>query len=155
VTDKSVFTDDEWRAVSEAPLLIALAMVAAGEHGPISMVKEASASARAMARPGDRGAANELIAQIAQAAEGKEARHDASAHRGKSMDEVVNGALADLQPAAAALGKLPPDETADVGAWLVDIARAVAAASKGTSTAEQQTIDKIAAVFGVAGSPAT
>ena len=62
MTDKSVFTEDEWHALAEAPLLISLAMVAAGQHGPISVVKEASASARAMARPGDRGPANELIA---------------------------------------------------------------------------------------------
>jgi hypothetical protein len=149
MTDKSAFTDDEWHALAEAPLLISLAMVAAGQHGPISVVKEASASARAMARPGDRGPANELIAEIARDAEGREARHDASAHRGKSMEAVIDNALGDLRPAAAALEKLPSAEAAQVGAWLVDIARAVAAAAKGVSPAEDATIDKIAALFSV------
>ena len=37
MSDKSVFTDDEWLAVSEAPLLISMAMEAAGPHGPISI----------------------------------------------------------------------------------------------------------------------
>src|SRR6476620_3947572 len=51
MTDKSAFTDDEWKALTEAPLLVTLALFAAGEHGPISMVKEASASARTIAHP--------------------------------------------------------------------------------------------------------
>ena len=44
MTDKSAFTDDEWHALTDAPLLVTAAVFAAGEHGPISMVKEASAS---------------------------------------------------------------------------------------------------------------
>ncbi len=51
MTDKSVFTDDEWHTLTEAPLLVTAAIFLAGEHGPISMIKEASASAR-----GDRDA---------------------------------------------------------------------------------------------------
>jgi hypothetical protein len=148
VTDKSAFSDEEWHAIEEAPLLISLAMVAVGQHGPISMVKEASASARALVRPGDRGAANELIAQIAHDAESKEARHDAKQHRDRTMDAVVESALTDLQVAAKALSKLPAEESGQVGAWLVDLARAVASASKGVSAEEQATIDKIAAIFG-------
>ena len=61
MTDKSFFTEEEWKALSEAPLAVTLAMVAVGQHGPISMVKEAAASAREIAKPGDRGVANELI----------------------------------------------------------------------------------------------
>ena len=151
MTDKSAFTEDEWHALAEAPLLISLAMVAAGEHGPISMVKEASATARALAQPGDHGPANDLIAEIAHDAEGREARHDARAHRGKTMEAVIDSALAGLQPAAAALAKLPSDEAAQVREWFVSIARAVASAAKGVSPAEQATIDKIAALFGVSG----
>ena len=73
MTDKSAFTDDEWKALTEAPLLVTLALFAAGEHGPISMVKEASASARTIAHPPAGGPADELIAEIAKEAEGKEA----------------------------------------------------------------------------------
>jgi hypothetical protein len=151
VTDKSVFSDDEWRAIVDAPLRATLAMFAAGEHGPISMVKEASASARAIARPGDRGAASALIAQISAEAEGREARHDVKAHHGQSMDVVSDTALSELEPAAAALRKLPDVEAAEVAGWYVDVARAVAGASKGTSTKEQAVIDKIAALFKVTG----
>ena len=147
MTDKTVFSDAEWHALTDAPLLVTLAIFATGEHGPISLVKEASASARAIEQPGDRGSANALIAEIAAVAESKEARHDMKDHRGSSIDEALQGALADLQPAATALGKLPPDEAAQVGAWLVDIAKAVAGAAKSVKPAEQAAIDKIATLF--------
>src|SRR6476646_1418218 len=131
MTDKSVFSEAEWHALTDAPLLVTLAIFVSGEHGPISMVKEATASARAIAKPGDRGAASELIMQIAAEAEGKEARHDANAHHGQSMEAVTDAALDQLKPAAAALRKLPPAEAAEVAGWIVDIARAVADAGKG------------------------
>jgi hypothetical protein len=147
MTDKSVFSDAEWHALTDAPLLVTLAMMATGEHGPISMVKEVSASAHAIVRHGGRGSADALIAEIAVDAESKEARHDMKEHRGSSMDEALQRSLADLQPAASALTKLPADEAAQVGAWLVDIAKAIAAAAKTVKPEEQAAIDKIAALF--------
>jgi hypothetical protein len=147
MTDKSVFSDAEWHALTDAPLLVTLAMMATGEHGPISMVKEVNASAHAIVRHGGRGSADALIAEIAVDAESKEARHDMKEHRGSSMDEALQRSLADLQPAASALKKLPADEAAQVGAWLVDIAKAIAAAAKTVKPEEQAAIDKIAALF--------
>ena len=92
-----------------------------------------------------------MIAQISAEAESKEARHDAKVHHGKSMETITDTALGELQPAATAVRKLPEVEAAEVAGWLVDIARAVAGASKGVSDREQATIDKIAAMFKVAG----
>jgi len=147
MTDRSAFTDDEWKELTEAPLLVTLALFAAGEHGPISMVKEASASARAIAHPGAGGAADQLIAEIAKEAEGKEARHNARQHQVANLEQVVEASLADLGGAATAVRKLPNDEAAQVAGWFVDIAKAVAAAAKTVTPAEQETIDKIAALF--------
>jgi hypothetical protein len=151
MTDKSVFDEAEWHALTDAPLLVTLAMFATGEHGPISMVKEASASAQAIARPGDRGAATALIAEISAAAQTKDARHDMKDHRGKSMDEALQHSLTDLAPAAAALAKLPADEAAEVGAWLIDIATSVGGAAKTVKPEEQNAIDKITALFAARG----
>lgn len=147
MTDKSTFTDAEWHALSDAPLLVTLAIFATGEHGPISMVKEAAASAGAIAHPGEHGPANDLIAEIAAAAETKAARHDMKEHRGRSMEEALQRSLADLAPAAAALEKLPGDEAAQVGTWLVDIAKSIAAAAKDVKPEEQAAIDQIAGLF--------
>jgi hypothetical protein len=148
MTDKSFFSDDEWKALSEAPLFITMAVVAVAEHGPISMVKEAAASARTMAQPGDRGAASELIAAISHDAQSHEARHDAKEHRGKTLDQAVDEAVAQLAAVPAALAKLPLEEAIEVRSWLVDIAQAVADAAKGTSEREQTTIDRIRVALG-------
>lgn len=147
MSDKNVFTDEEWLAVSEVPLLISMAMEAVGPHGPISMIKESTAAAKAIAAPHDHGDANTLIAQIVEAARGKEARHDARHHKAKTIPAMVDAILADLAPGAAALKKLPADEAAGVAAWFTDIAVAIAAASKGTSTEEQAVVDRIKAIF--------
>jgi hypothetical protein len=147
MTDKSAFTDDEWKELTEAPLLVTLALFAAGEHGPISMVKEASASARTIAHPPAGGPADQLITEIAKEAEGKEARHNARQHQVANLEQVVEASLADLGGAATALRKLPNDEAAQVGRWFVDMAKAVAAAAKTVTPAEQGTIDRIAALF--------
>jgi hypothetical protein len=151
MAERSDFSDPEWKAVVEAPLLVTVTMFVAGQHGPISMVKESTASARLISAPGDRGAASGLINTIAAEAQTKEARHDAQHHKGGDLATVIAACLADLEPAAAALrAHLPADEVAEVGGWLVDIAAAVAAAAKGVSDEEQQTVAKVAAIFGVA-----
>src|SRR5262245_58621707 len=143
MTDKSVFTEEEWHALVDAPLLITAAIFIPGEHGPISMVKEASASARAISRPGERGPANALIGEIVAEANTKETRHEMKEHRGPTPEAAIESALSDLKPAAEALEKLPPDEAAQVAAWFVDIAKAVAASAKTVNEAEQATIGKI------------
>ena len=147
MSDKSVFTDDEWQAVSEAPLLIAMAMTAVGPHGPISMIKESTASAKAIAAPTDHGAANALIAEIVDAAKSKEARHDVKDHKASTVPAMVDSLLAGLRASAASLGKLPEEEAAGLRMWFADIARAIAAAAKGTSSEEQAVIDRIAEIF--------
>jgi hypothetical protein len=147
VSDKSLFTEDEWHALTDAPLLIAMAMAAVGPHGPISMLKESTAAAKALGRPADHGSANVLIAEIAEVAQGKEARHDAKHHKASTLPATIDLLLEDLPPAAQALTKLPADEAAGVSSWYVDIARAIAAASKGTDADEQAVVDRIAAIF--------
>ena len=150
MTDKSVFTEAEWHAVTDAPLLVTTAVFMAGEHGPISMVKEASASARAISRPGERGAANELIGQIVAEANTKEARAEMKEHRGPTPQAAIESALRDLAPAAAALKKLPEEEARQIAQWFVAIGEAVAQSAKSVNPDEQATIDKIAALFEVA-----
>ena len=149
MTDKSAFTDDEWHALTDAPLLVTAAVFIVGEHGPISMVKEASASAKAISKPGERGVANALIGQIVAEANTKESRAEMKEHRGATPQAAIESVLHDLQPAAAALEKLPPDEAAQVAAWFVAIAEAVAQSAKTVNPDEQATIEKLAALFGV------
>ena len=150
MTDKSAFSESEWHALTEAPLLVTTAIFVVGEHGPISMVKEASASARAITKPGEHGVANALIGQIVAEANTKEARAEMRERRGPTPQAAIESVLQELEPAAAALKKLPADEAAEVAGWYVAIAEAVAASAKTVNPDEQATIDKISALFGVA-----
>src|SRR6185503_10701284 len=147
MTDKSVFTDDEWHALTDAPLLVTAAVFIVGEHGPISMVTEASASARAISRPGERGVANELIGQIVAESNTKEARAELKEHRGPTPQAAIESVLHELEPAAAALKKLPVEEATQVRAWFLDIARAVAESAKSVNPDEQATIEKLTVLF--------
>jgi hypothetical protein len=149
MTDKSAFTESEWHALTDAPLLVSAAVFLVGEHGPISLMKEASASARSISKPGERGAANELIGQIVAEANTKESRAEMKDHKGPTPQAAIESVLHDLEPAAAALKKLPPDEAAQVAAWFVAIAEAVAESAKTVNPDEQAAIGKLAALFGV------
>jgi len=149
MTDKSAFSESEWHALTDAPLLVTAAIFFAGEHGPISMMKEASASARSISKPGERGVANELIGQIVAEANTKEARAELKEHRGPTPQAAIESVLHDLEPAARALEKLPPDEAEQVAEWLLAIAEAVAQSAKTVNPDEQATIAKLAALLGV------
>src|SRR5436190_17873127 len=144
MTDKSVFTDSEWHALTDAPLLVTAAVFYVGEHGPISMMKEASASARSISKPGERGVANELIGQIVAEANTKEARAELKERRGPTPQAAIESVLHELEPAATALKKLPPDEAAQVAEWFVAIAKAVAQAAKRVNPDDEAPVQKMA-----------
>jgi hypothetical protein len=149
MTDRSSFSAEQWSALVDAPVAIMLAVTVVGDHGPISMVKESAAGARTIARPPHSGPADLLISQIAPEAEGKEARHDAKQHKGATPNVIVDGLVADVEQAVAALAGIPADESAQVRRWYFDIANAVAGASKGVKPAEQELLDRLATVLGV------
>jgi hypothetical protein len=148
MTDKTFFSDDEWQLLSETPLFVTLAVVAVAEHGPISVIKEAAASAKLLANPGDRGPATGLVAAIAQDAKGHDARHATKEHRGASPAAAVDEAVTQLEQAAVVLAKLPLEEAIEVRSWLLDLAHAVAEAAKGTNEKEAATIERIRVALG-------
>ena len=132
MTDRSFFTDDEWAALSQAPLHVTMAVVAVAEHGPISLIKEASATAKSLAPPGrprSRRPSSSPPSPTRRRATTPATRPRAIAER--SPDEVVDEALAELQPATAAIAKLPIAEAAEVRAWLIDLANNVAGGREG------------------------
>jgi hypothetical protein len=149
MTDRSAFTDEQWHAITDAPVAIMLAVAMVGEHGPISMVKESAAGAKTMAQPPHSGPADELIAAIVPDAKDKQARHDAKQHKGATPNVIVDGLVADVQAAVDALAGIPADEAAQVRQWFLDIATAVAGAAKGVKPAEQELLDRLAGVLDV------
>lgn len=152
MTDRSEFTDEQWRVLTDAPVDIMLAVALVGDHGPISMMKESAAGAKALVRPAHSGPADLLISQIAPEAKDKQARHDAKQHKGSTPNIVVDGLLDDVAAAVAVLAGIPSEESAQVRQWLYEIGVAVADAAKGIKPAEQELLDRLAAVLGVSGS---
>lgn len=120
-----------------------LAVAFVGDHGPISMLKESTAGAKAIARPAHSGPADQLIADIVPEAAAKEARHDAKQHKGATPNVVVDGLLADVAAAVEALAGIPAEESAQVRQWFYDIGVAVAGASKGIKPSEQELLDRL------------
>jgi hypothetical protein len=149
VTDRSAFSDEQWHALTDAPVAVMAAVAIVGDHGPISMMKESAAGAKAISRPSASGPADELIAAIVPEAESKQARHDAKQHKGATPNIVVDGLLADVQAASTVLDGIPAAEAAQVRKWLFDIGTAVAGAAKGVKPGEQELLDRLAAVLGV------
>ena len=131
MTDRSAFTDEQWHTLTDAPVAVLMALGLVGEHGPISMMKESTAGAKAIARPQHSGPADQLIAAIVPEAASKEARHDAKQHKGATPNVVVDGLLDEVTKAVEVLSVLPEDESVQVRQWLMDIGEAVANASKG------------------------
>ena len=149
MTDRSAFTDEQWHTLTDAPVAILLAFGLVGEHGPISMMKESAAGAKAIARPQHSGPADALIAEIVPEAANKEARHDAKQHKGATPNVVVDGLLDDVAKAVEVLGVLPPEESAQVRQWFLDIGAAVANASKGVKPSEQDLLDRLRSTLGL------
>ncbi len=147
MTDRSAFSDDQWHALTDAPVAIMLAMALVGDHGPISMMKESTAGAKAIARPEHSGPADLLISQIVPEAAAKEARHDAKQHKGSTPNVIVDGLLSDVTAAVEVLSGIPEEESAQVRQWFYDVGAAVAAASKGVKPAEQELLDRLRATL--------
>ena len=147
MTDRSAFSDEQWHTLTDAPVAILLALGLVGEHGPISMMKESAAGAKAIARPLHSGPADQLIAEIVPEAGKKEARHDAKQHKGATPNVVVDGLLDDVAKAVEVLAVLPADEAAQVRQWLMDIGQAVADASKGVKPSEQDVLDRLRTIL--------
>ena len=151
MTDRSAFTDEQWHAITDAPVALMTAMTIVGDHGPISLVKESAAGAKAVTMPAHSGPADELIAAIVPDAKDKQARHDAKQHKGATPNVVVDGLVGDVMAAVSALDHLPADEAAQVRQWFYDIAAAVAGASKGVKPAEQELLDRLAGLLRIEG----
>ncbi|HEY6533415.1 MAG TPA: hypothetical protein VIY72_13995 [Acidimicrobiales bacterium] len=147
MTDKTAFSDEQWHALTDAPVALMAAMTIVGDHGPISLLKESAAGAKAITLPAHSGPADQLIAEIVPDAKDKQARHDAKQHKGATPNVVVDGLVADVMTAVSALDHIPAEEGAQVRQWFYDIAAAVAGASKGVKPAEQELLERLAGLL--------
>ena len=135
MANKASFTPEEWQLLLESPMLAAMAVTAADPSGLFGLVKEGFAASRALAEAKTAAGASELIGAIAADLEtpaGRDAARDGLKARfaGSKAADIKPKAIAALREAAALVDAKAPEDATAFKAWLEDIARRVAEASK-------------------------
>jgi hypothetical protein len=128
------FTPDEWKRVVAAPMLAGMAVTIADPSGLFGMLKEATASGRALLEAKNSADANALIKAIAASMETSEGRGLArdgvkAEMTGKSAAEIKAQVVAALGEVGQILDTKAPQDAPAVKAWLQQIAQKVAEAS--------------------------
>ena len=130
MSEKDRFDASAWKSIAEAPLSAGMAVFSVSHPGPIGIIKELRAANRAMKHPGDRGPANQLIAEIQDAAASQAVQDDMQKQvKSLSKDKMRRTAIGDLQAASRAIAGLPEDEKNALIDWVVDVGRATAEAA--------------------------
>ena len=132
---KASFTSQEWHLLLQSPMLAAMAVTAADPSGLFGLVKEGVAASRALAEAKTAAGGSELIRAVAadlETAAGRDAARDGLKARfvGAKAADIKPNAITALRETAALLEAKAPEDAAAFKAWLEDIARRVAEASK-------------------------
>ena len=156
MTSKQDFTDEEWTRIRRAPLVAGVALSLADPGGPIEVAKESMASLRSATLPPSQ---EELLASVALdvqalAQQRQNPLGDFKPRGGQQVLEELRG-VNELVTA-----KATPQEAEAFRRWLVAAAQAAADAAKEggfmgfgaeqVSAGEQQMLDQVRAVLGVA-----
>jgi hypothetical protein len=138
VSTRTDYSAEEWRLVLRAPLMAALAVVAASPSGPLGLLREMFAVGKLVAETRSQterlgGSANELLGALVtdlSSSEGQ-AQMDAGELRGLAPEQLRAHALEACRTLAALVDrKASRDEADGLKRWLVSIAQRVAAAAK-------------------------
>jgi hypothetical protein len=159
MTTQTNFTPEEWNQLLNAPTAATMAIIVAS-FGPLDMVKESGAMAKALAdKAAEQPPVNELIGELMSQLKAKKGIGDKEQLKAASKagpQEYINI----LGEVAALLDqKATPDEAATYKNWLYQVSVKVANAAKEggflglggarISKAEQATLNQIAAALGV------
>ncbi len=134
---KADFTQDEWKALVQSPMMAGMALTLAEPSGLWGMLQEGMASGKALLEAGKTPGANALIADIASAFETSEGRGGAresikSEFSGLAPAAMKARAIEALGRAGTLLDAKAPGDAQAVKAWLKQISERVAnAASEG------------------------
>jgi hypothetical protein len=162
MTNKDLFSAEEWTDVCLAPMLASFAVTASDPSGLISLFRESAAAGWALKAA--REPAGTLMAEIAAAYEEAEQRGAIRGAlremaRGKPPAEATAAAIARLAEAARLVETRTPTESDAFKAWIGTIAEAVAEAGteggflgfggERVSEAERQTLAAIDTALGL------
>ncbi len=138
MSERQEYTDEEWATLISAPIAVIAAVIGASPSGPIGISQEVAAAVRAFEDAAETRRSNPLIAAMLVTLQDR-----FNAYIGKSADDPAvkhidifalgrdpARAVAACREAGELLArKAPPDTTAEVRAWLIDLSHQVAQAA--------------------------
>ena len=133
MTNKELFTTDEWAALRDAPHMIAMATGVAGSSGLFGSIGEMFTSVKVIMEAAD--SPNPLIKLFGSQEEIKAAQESLKtfAHAADPQhmkEELQSTAIARAQAALAALNAKAPGDVNDYKTWIRSVAQRVAESSK-------------------------
>ena len=128
MSTKADYSKDEWESLVKAPMMAAMAVVAASPSGPIGVLKEMFAVGKGLME-GAEGTTNPLIAAVVADVKAGN-RPAASAERPQDLAQVKAQALSACREAAALVGRKAPGEAEGYKRWLLVTAQRTAEAAK-------------------------
>jgi hypothetical protein len=157
VSTKADYSNDEWESLLRAPMMAAMAVVAASPSGPIGVLKEMFAVGKGLLA-GAEGTTNPLIAAVlADVKAGN--RLATPAERPQDLAQMKAEALSACRETAALLARKAPAEADGFKRWLLGTAqRAADAAKEGgvfgiggvpVSDAEKAALGEVAGALGL------
>jgi hypothetical protein len=157
VTTKADYTREEWELLLKAPMMAAMAVVAASPSGPIGMLKEMFAVGKGFLA-GAEGTTNSLIAAVVADIKAGN-RPSMPAERPTELSAVKAQALGSTRALAALLTRKAPDEAEGFKRWLLATAQHAAEAAKEggflgmggvpVSDAEKTALAEVAGALGI------
>ena len=157
MSTKADYTKEEWELLLKAPLMAAMAVVAASPSGPIGVVQEMFAVGKGLLA-GAEGTTNPLIAAVVADVKAG-TRPSMPAERPHDLAQAKAQALGACREVAALLARKAPAEAEGVTRWLLGTAqRAAEAAKEGgflgiggvrVSDAEKAALAEVAGALGV------
>lgn len=167
MTERGDYTDEEWAALTGAPVAVIAAVIGASPNGPVGIAQEVGAAVKAFEQAAETRRENPLIAALLLTLKGR-----FEAFTGKQPDDAAAEqvdifalgsdparAIAAIRAAHDLLAqKAPPELAAEVRAWLLELGESVAkAATEGgfmgiggeqVSAKEHAALAEIAAALG-------
>ena len=152
------YTPEEWKAISEAPVAVALLIVTADISGPIGMTQEMVATAKTALEAGKQSS-SALLHSIVASLESKDRSKPERPKVSGKPEEVAQAMIETITADVAIVEQKAPAEVDAYKSWLMAIAVQVANASReggflgfgGTrvSGGEQAALERLATTLGV------
>ncbi len=158
MTTQADYTPEEWQAISEAPVSVALLIVTSDISGPIGITQELMATAKTALESGKQSS-SALLHSIVGSLESKDREKSERPKISGKPEEVAQQMIEKITADVAIVEQKAPAEVDAYKAWLMAIASSVAKASKeggflgfgGTrvSGGEQAALERLATTLGV------